>query len=160
MLLDQKRILVAFYSLQGHTKKVGLQIAKILGAEVEEIKDTKDRSMLKSWFQGAFNEELRTPTKIKPVKSNSLDYDLVVVGTPMWDGISPPVREYLKKNKFHKVAFFATFGSAADDAFYIMNEVSGKKPVTTLELQDRQIDLKEDKKRIDDFCKKIKRSLR
>ena len=67
------KILVAYYSRHGHTGKVGKQIAKILRADVEEIKDVKDRGHLKNWLQGAFDEELRTPTKIMPPKYNSLD---------------------------------------------------------------------------------------
>ena len=150
------KTLVVYFSRHGHTEKVGRKIAKALRADVEEIKDVKDRSHLVSWSESSFDEELRTPTKIMPLKYNPLDYELVVIGTPIWDGISPPVKAYLSKNKFKKVAFFITFSAAAEDVAYVMEKLAGKKPVAVLELQDRQIDLKEDKKLIKGFCREIK----
>ena len=96
------KVLVAYYSRHGHTEKVGKKIAKILRADIEEIKDVKDRNHLKSWQESAFDEELRKPTRILFLDHNPLDYDLVVIGTPIWDGISPPVYNYLLENKFKK----------------------------------------------------------
>ena len=154
---EEMKILVAYYSRQGHTEIVGKKIARKLWADVEEIKDVKDREHLVSWEKSSFDEELRTPTRIEETRYNSGAYDLVVIGTPIWDGISPPVRAYLSKNKFKKVAFFTTFGSAAEDAFYVMEKVSGKKPVAVLGVQDRQIDLGDHKKLIKKFCSEIKR---
>jgi flavodoxin len=152
---EEMKILVAYYSRHGHTGIVGKKIARKLWADVEEIRDVKDRSNLQTWFQGAFNEELRTPTRIEETRYNPGAYDLVVIGTPIWDGISPPVRAYLKNNKFKKVAFFATFGAAAEDAFHDMKKLSGKKPVAVLGVQDRQIDLGEHKNLIKEFCSEI-----
>lgn len=156
------KTLVVFYSRHGHAKKIGEAIANNLGADLESLEDTKPRDHLISWFKSAFDEELRTKTKIKPTKFNSKDYDLVVIGTPVWDGIVPPVHEYLKLNKssFKKVAFFATFGAAPEDAFHIMGKIIGKNPIATLEVQDRQIGLGEHKPKINDFCKKIKKNLK
>ena len=152
------KILVAFYSRHGNTKKVGEKIAKILKADIEEIRDLKDRSKLINWFESSFDEELRTTTKIFLTKNNSLDYNLVIIGTPIWSGVSPPVKAYLSKNKFKKTAFFSTFGASAENAFYVMEKLS-KKPIATLEIQDRQIKLEEDEKFIKDFCKEIKNKM-
>ena len=152
------KILVAFYSRHGHTKKVGERIAKLLKADIEEISDTKDRSRLATWFISAFDEELRTPTRIKQISKDPSKYELVIIGTPIWDGIVPPVRAYLEMNKgkFKKLAFFSTFGASAEDAFYVMSEITGKKPTSTLEVQDRQIMVGEHEKRIKEFCREIK----
>jgi flavodoxin len=154
------KVLVAFYSRHGHTEKVATDVAKILKADIEKLEDTKDRSHLISWSKSAFDEELRTPTKISPLRKNPKDYDLVIIGTPIWDGITPPVHAYLSENNFKKVAFFVTFGAAADNSLYYMGKLVGKNPVASLELQDRQIDIGEDKKLIKDYCNVIARSLR
>ena len=45
------KILVAFYSRSGNTKKVGLELAKFLNAQTDEIFDKKDRSGIKGWWQ-------------------------------------------------------------------------------------------------------------
>jgi len=153
----RKKILVAYYSRHGHTGKVGKRIARALWAKVEEIKDIKSRDHLVSWEKSSFDEELRAPTKIWELKYDPKDFDLVVIGTPIWDGISPPVRAYLSRNKFKKVAFFSTFGAAAEDAFYVMEKLARKKPVAVLGVQDRQIDLGDYKKMVKDFCGEIKR---
>lgn len=149
------RVLVAYYSLNGHARKIGGEIAKILKADVEEIKDLKDRSRVISWQTSSFDEELKTPTKIeKPIK-NPGDYDLVIIGSPIWDGLVPSVKQYLSRNKFKKVAFFSTFGAAAEDVFYVMEKITGKKPIATLEVQDRQAFNDEGMERIKVFCKEV-----
>jgi|SRR3989344_3030063 len=150
------KTLVVFYSLNGHARAIGNKIAQNLKADVEEIKDIRDRSHIVSWQTSAFDEELRTDTKIQKNSKNPLDYDLVVIGTPIWDGIVPPVRAYLKQNKFRKVAFFSTFGAAAEEAFYVMEKLSGNKPVAVLEVQDRQAYGEDGERKITEFCKKIK----
>ncbi|MEK6917887.1 MAG: hypothetical protein AABW51_02965 [Nanoarchaeota archaeon] len=149
------KTLVAFYSKNGHTRIIGEKLVKLFKADSEEISDLKDRSDIFTWAKSAFNEELKTPTKIALSKKNSQNYDLIIVGTPIWDGITPAVKAYLSQNKFKNVAFFATFGAAAEDAFYDMEQLAKKKPLSVLEVQDMQISRKEDEKRIREFEKEI-----
>lgn len=153
------KVLVVYYSRHGHTKTVAGLIASKLSGDIEELIDLKDRSSLISWNKSAFDEELRTPTQIAPPKFNSKNYDLVIIGTPMWDGINPAVKVYIAQNSFKKVAFFATFGAASEDAFYDMEKIIGKKPIATLEIQDRQIALNEHKEKINAFCKEVKKGI-
>ena len=152
------KTLVVFYSRHGHARTIGERIAKLLNADIEELVDTKDRNHLVSWFESAFDEELRTPTQIGLTKHDPRDYDLVIVGPPIWDGIVPPVYAYLhlNKGKFKKVAFFSTFGASAENAFYFMGKIIGKTPIATVEIQDRQVEVDEHIRKIEDFCKKLK----
>jgi flavodoxin len=152
------KILVTFYSKNGHTKVIGNKIARQLNADIEEITDLKDRSKIFTWAKSAFDEELRTATTIKKPEKDPAKYDIVIIGTPIWDGITPAVKKYLQenKNKLKKIAFFSTFGASAEDAFYQMEKISGKKPIATLEIQDVQIMRKEDAPLIEEFCRKIK----
>jgi len=147
------KTLIVYYSRHGHTEKVANQLAKFLKADVELIVDNKDRKHLASWFRNSIDEELRTSTTIALPKKDPTKYDLVVIGTPIWDGIVPPVKAYLQmfKGKFKKVAFFSTFGASAENAFYFMEQACGKKPIATMEIQDRQIDMGEDGGRIKEF---------
>lgn len=150
-----KKILVSYYSKHGHTRIIGKKIAEILKADIEEIIDLKDRSEIISWAESSLDDQIRQPTKIKKPKNQSSEYDLVIIGTPIWDGVTPPVKAYLSQNKFNETAFFATFGASEGDAFEVMAKLSRTKPVTTFGLQDRQIILKEDENLIDKFCKEI-----
>jgi flavodoxin len=156
--IKKMKILVTFDTRFGHTLRVARKIAENFGAQTEEIIDKKDRRRLVSWFLSAFDEELRTPTEIQKVKNNPANFDLVIIGTPIWDGITPAVRRYISKYKFKKVAFFITFGASAEDAAYVMETTVKKKPIAVLELQDREILLGADKK-INDFCEEIKKSI-
>ena len=149
------KILVAYYSRHGHTRKVGKRIADLLGAESEEIIDKKDRKHLATWFYSAFDEELRSPTKIEQIKNDPKDFDLVVIGTPIWDGVTPAVKRFLSEHDFGKVAFFITFGASAENAAFIMGKMIKQKPSAVLELQDREIDMGAEKK-IRYFCDMIK----
>ena len=155
--LKKMKTLVSFYSRHGHTEKVARMIAKFMKADLEIIRDKKSRDHLITWQQGAFDEDLEKPTKIKPTKYNPKDYDLVIIGTPIWNGITPAIYTYLTNNKgkFKKTAFFITFAAAADNAAYFMGTLS-KPSKHVLELQDRQIKLGEHRKLIKGFCRKLR----
>lgn len=155
--IKEMKSLVVFYSKNAHTKIIAKKVAAALGADMEEIVDLKDRSAIATWAKSAFNEELRTPTEIQTPKADVKQYDIVIVGTPIWDGVTPAVRAYLASVKPKKVAFFATFGASAEDACYEMEQIVGKKALAMMEIQDLQISRKEDEPRIKEFCGKILR---
>ncbi|MBW2975239.1 flavodoxin domain-containing protein [Candidatus Woesearchaeota archaeon] len=151
------KALVAFYSRGGHTRRVGEEIARNLKAQKDEIIDLKDRSAkIISWIVAAKDAFLKKSTKIKQKKDPS-KYPLVIIGTPVWAGsMAPAVRAYLNKNKFRKVAFFCTCGGNQGKVFGEMEKLS-KKPLASLELRDRKIKDAGSKKRIRDFCAKLKK---
>ncbi|NCN07722.1 hypothetical protein GW933_03440 [Candidatus Falkowbacteria bacterium] len=153
------KILVAYYSLHGHTEQTAKMIAKFLRADLENIIDKKDRSHLTNWRLGAFDEDLRKATQIEESIKNAADYDLVVIGTPIWDGVVPAVKAYLAKNKFKNVAFFLTFNAAAEDGALVMSQLAQKAPVAVLEIQDLQVKKLEGKELIKKFCKEIKNKI-
>lgn len=153
------KILVVYYSRHGHTQKTAQIIAKLLKADVESIKDKENRDHLVNWRINAFDEKLHQATQIEPPLKNPSDYDLVVVGTPIWDGISPAIKSYLSKNNFKKVAFFITFHSAAEDAGLVMSQLSHKKPIAVLEIQDLQVTKREGGAMIKKFCQQIKQKI-
>lgn len=155
------KTLVVLYSRHGHTRMVGKKISKILRADYEDVIDMRSRKDIISWAESAYDSDLRTPTKIKKPVKKPENYDLVVIGTPIWDGIVPAIKTYLKQEKFFgKVAFFSTYGASAENAFDVMASLSRSKPIATMGLQDREIILREDKKKIKMFCDKIKKRMK
>lgn len=128
--------LVVYYSRTGHTKKVGDEIAKAIPGDVEELIDTANRSGPVGWLMSGREGAGKKLAKLQPVKKDPANYDIVVIGTPIWAGnMSSPVRTYLTENKakFKNVAFFCTEGSkGAENAFADMGEIAGKKPKATL----------------------------
>lgn len=136
------KILVVYYSLSGNTKQVAIDLANAFKADIEEITDQKKRN---GFFRYMFNGKdgmQKKATDINPVKYNPAEYDLVIVGTPVWVNMTPAVRTYLNqyKGQLKQVAFFCTMGgSAVDKVFSEMELVSKAKPIKTLAITSEEV---------------------
>lgn len=154
------KTLVVYYSRTGTTKKIGEEIAKKLEAKTEDIIDTVDRSGAMGYLYAGRDAMKRRLTKLKRPKLNPADFDLVVVGTPIWAwNMSAPVRTYLTafKGKFEKVAFFCTMGGQGDqNAFKEMGEVAKIEPVATLSLTTKEVMKDNFTDRLEEFVKLLK----
>ena len=149
------KILVAYYSRTGNTKKVAEKIAGILKADTDEIVDLKDRKrVVIGWVISGRDAMKKKETQIR-FNKNPDKYDLVVIGTPIWVwNMTPAVRTYLKQNReIKKVAFFCTFGGSSGKTFEEMKKLS-KKPLALLEIKDKEVEQSDDK--IKEFCKKLR----
>ncbi|MDD5112229.1 MAG: flavodoxin [Candidatus Altiarchaeota archaeon] len=137
------KTLVAYYTRTGHTKKAGDEMAKALGADFEEVIDTRNRSGVLGYINAGRDASLGISAIIRPIAKNPADYDLVIVGTPVWAfTLTPAIRTYLSENRerFKKIAFYCTFdGSGGEPTFRAMEDVSGKTPAATLELTRGEI---------------------
>jgi flavodoxin len=131
-----KKILIAYYSRTGITKKVGKIISAKLNCEVEEIFTVKNVSGVLGYLACGREAGAKKPADIKPTAKNPADYDLVIIGTPIWAwNLSSPVRAYLINNvgKFKNIACFCTMGgSGAENAFREMENITGLKSLTGL----------------------------
>jgi flavodoxin len=153
------KTLVVFYSRTGTTRKVGEMIAEKIGAEIEEIKDTVDRSGVKGYLVSGRDAMKKRITKLEPPQHDLSDYDLVVIGTPIWGwSMSVPVRTFVteQKDKFKKVAFFCTMGGSGDkNAFSEMGKIIGKEPMATLALKTREVAGGKISEKIDSFAESV-----
>ena len=77
------RILVAYYTRSGHTKKLAESIATSLGADREQITDRVDRSGLLGYLRSGFEGSFERLVEIDPGVHDPKTYDLVIVGTPI-----------------------------------------------------------------------------
>ena len=150
--------LVAFYSRTGTTKKVAVEIAGLLKADVDEIIDKKNRKGAVGYMLAGRDATLKKLTKIE-AKKDASKYDLVVVGTPVWAfTVSAPVRTYLTKNKgrLKRVAFFCTEdGSGSQRAFKAMSEICGKTSKAHLVLRTKEVWKGNIKEKIKEFVEKL-----
>jgi flavodoxin len=107
--------LVVYYTRTGKTKVVAEAIAAQLGADLEEIVDLKKREGKIGWIMCGKDASRKSLTEIAPTKKVPADYDLVVVGTPIWAwSPAPAIRTYFSQNNNlsgKKVALFYTFDS-------------------------------------------------
>ncbi|MBI5077124.1 NAD(P)H-dependent oxidoreductase [Candidatus Falkowbacteria bacterium] len=125
------KILVVYYSRTGVTRQVGEAIAGALNGDGEEIVDLKDRSGSIGYINAGRDATFKLQTKIKPLEKQPADYDLVIIGTPVWAwNMTPAARTYIVQNKerFVRCAFFCTMGGAGGErTIRKMSELAGKK---------------------------------
>ena len=152
------RTLVVFYSRTGHTRLVAEEIRNNLDCDMEEIFDTKNRSGLLGLL-GLLKDRNQKLTILKDLKNDPSDYDLLIIGTPVWgDRVSIPVRTYIHQNqeKFKNVAFFSTAGGDKfDGVFKEMKELCQASPVKTLGIREKEIKDGSYQSQVAEFVKNI-----
>jgi flavodoxin len=126
------KILVTYYSRTGTTKVVGEYLAHELGADIDEIVDQKERLGSVGYMRAARDAKGLKATEIQCEK-NPTDYDLVIIGTPIWwNNLPPAPRTYLSTHslKGKKVAFFTT--SQGEDRENVFNQLKELTPDTDI----------------------------
>lgn len=154
---------VAYYSRTGNTKFVAERIAEQLGADLCEVTDKKNRQGRLVFLTGglaALREKLTDIEVSKPIE----EYDLVIVGSPVWAGkIAPATRKLLVTNDFSEkfVAIFVTLGGNKPEKALanvkksfktkrLIGELGVSKP---LEKQDETTMI------VTEWCKQIQKSI-
>jgi hypothetical protein len=137
------RVLVAYYSRTGNTASVAEGLGRACEGDVEAIRVSVSRSGVLGYLFSGFEAMLQRESLILPPERNPHDYDLVLIGGPIWNSaISSPVRSYLKRfaGSFPEVGFFVTSGGGKDqNALQQMTDLSGKKPLAVLGLRERDL---------------------
>ena len=106
-------ILCIYYSRTGKTRGVMADIAKSLEAELVEITDGVDRSGLMGAMKSCLDAVRKSTRFLEHFETQRdlKDYDLVIIGTPVWAGrCSSITREFLKKygRDLKRVAYVIT----------------------------------------------------
>jgi flavodoxin len=131
-LMKLMKILVTYYSRTGTTKIVGEQLARELGADLDEIVDLKERLGTANYMRAARDAKGMKATKIQCEKDPD-EYDLVILGTPIWWSNLPPApRTYLTSHnlKGKKVAFFITSqGEDRENVFNQLKEIASESDI-------------------------------
>ncbi len=105
------RYLVVYYSRTGNSKFVAQKISSELNADVEEVEDMKNRRGWLGFLRAGYDATVGKETKIEKTQKSPNDYDMVIVGTPVWNSrLTPAIRTYLKQNDLagKNVAIFST----------------------------------------------------
>lgn len=135
--------LVVYYSRTGLTRKVGQSLSDLLRCDRDEIFEQKARCGLQAYLSMCYEGFMKKRTPIKETAKDPANYDLVIIGTPVWCmSLSGPVRSYLfrHRGRFKQVAFYATQGSIGSSAaFKEMGKICGKRPVLTMEVNRRDL---------------------
>jgi flavodoxin len=157
--MSDKKILTVYYSDSGHTKKIADEITAALSTALERLSAPGLKPGFLGFVQRGWTAGFGRPVTLDAVRYRPADFDLVIVGSPLWAGhVSGPVRTYLLSNRdaFRQVAFFVSAGGVnTEGVFAEMEKLSGRAPLARLSVSDRHRSSGEDIARIQDFVNEI-----
>jgi len=130
------RILIMFFSMGGHTQRLAEEIRSATGGDIEEIVELRPRHGVGGMLRALWDASLRRKPGVLEAKHNLADYDLLVLGGPIWARhLAAPVRAFAEHYgpRAKGVAFFCTEGKqGADTAFADLEKLCQHRPVATL----------------------------
>ena len=139
------KVLVAYYSLTGHTQQVADQLATRCSAEVERVRDAgMQRTGLRGYLLSGWQACTGVASPIVQAKHRAADFDLVLIGTPVWNwSLCAPMRSYATAHarEFKRVAFFCTEGGSGERrVFAELQKICGQAPVATAVFLQKQVE--------------------
>lgn len=112
--------LVVFYSLSGKTEIVAKTIAKELKADHCRVEEIRKRNRFLAYLTGSFAAMRDKCSEIKPVALNVHDYDLILLGSPIWASKPvPAINAFISNTDFKNkevIAFFTMGGTGYEKA--------------------------------------------
>lgn len=121
--MEDNKILIAYYSHSGNTRRLAEIIQRVTNGELFEIKPKKE-------YPTDYNEVVNIAKKekedeFKPELMENIDireYDTIYLGTPVWwYTFASPIRTFLEENNFDKKTIipFCTHGGGGESSTYI-----------------------------------------
>ena len=154
--------LVVFYSLDGNTKFIAEKIAEEISAEILELKPEKEIPKIepfKHLWGGKQVINKETP-KLREYHFNLSDYDILIIGTPVWSfNFSPPIRTFLKENKIKnkKIIIYCTSkGLKGETLENLKKELKGNEIIAEIEFRNVLKNQEENIKKLKDFITTLK----
>jgi flavodoxin len=154
------KTLIVYYSRTGGNKKAAAALQKKINSDIEEIKDTVDRSGGMGMFRSAMGVLFGKKTTIAPAEKSPGNYDLTVMVTPIWVGKTPPATAaYLQQHRdqMKAVAVLSVSGSGEKNTSFLpgFEKTAGKKVTAALLLTEKETK----EKSIDDLLKPLLRKI-
>lgn len=154
------KAIIVYFSLEGNVKFVAEKISKQLNADLLRLNPQKDypTGKVSKFFWGGKSVMFGEKPKLESYQFNKEDYDVIVIGTPVWaSSYTPPIKTFLSENDLSgkSVAFFACqAGNDASKCFdKLKNELKDCQVAATLALVDpAKNKTNENQLQIDTFC--------
>jgi flavodoxin len=154
--------LIVFYSRDGSTRTVAQAIAEKLQCPIEEITELKSRKGFFGFMRSGYEATTKKSAKINPLNANPADFDLIIIGTPLWAGsMSSPIRAFITQfeKDLNKVAVFCSKGGTENHkAFSGVKEILKKDPIATLDLLQKEVQKNNFQEKVQTFVDKINNS--
>lgn len=153
------RTLVVYFSRSGTTHKVAEELARELGADIERITDREDRKGLIGYMKSGREASTDMLVEIDEPRRDPADYDLVVVGTPVWAWkMCSPVRSYLARysGRINEAAFFCTADGKEGKTIEDMAAFSGTQARASMVIYRKAVLRNEHIGKVREFVSKLK----
>jgi flavodoxin len=156
--------LIVYFSMTGRTRPIANEIRRVTGGDIEEIREPDRREGLPGIWRGLLDAMLRRCPPILVPNKNPAQYDVVIVGGPIWAGrMASPVRTYAKRylRQAPEVAFFCTAGGRkADAAFEDLQRLCELQPRATWLVDARHLEPEAHRAELAHFIAQIRRTVR
>lgn len=129
------KAIFVFYSHDGNTEHVARKIAQQLNADALklEAKNPYPTGKISKFIWGGKSVVFNEKPKLAPYNFNPENYDVVILGTPVWAGTyTPPMATFLQENALagKKVALVACHdGGGTDKCFGKFQQQLGQSSI-------------------------------
>jgi flavodoxin len=152
--------LVVFYSLSGNTEIVARAIAREMKADICKLEEVKKMPSLLKYVIGGYAAGRDKCSEIKPIPFDVHDYDLILLGSPIWASKPvPAVNAFIRDTDFRKkkvIPFFTMGGSGYEKA--------GKNIISKIEKNSGKVldsfAVKTGRKKHDEVVKETKKAIK
>lgn len=155
--------LIVYYSRTGTTKSVAEKIAKKIGADIEELVDTKKRTGPIAFHTAGHDARSGNLTELKPLEADLDSYEIIIIGTPNWWGnITPAARTFIVENDLSnkKIGLFGTTNLTGIEAALRqaveLIEKENQQEIPLLGLRSRDLGGEVLSEKIKEFISKLK----
>ncbi len=93
---------IVYYSLSGNTEYAAEKIAAELGADLIRLEPEKAYPVkgFMKFFVGGKGAVAKSTPALRPYAFAAQDYDLVILGMPLWAGrVTPPLNTFVQENR-------------------------------------------------------------
>ncbi|MDR0442842.1 MAG: flavodoxin [Treponema sp.] len=152
---------VVFYSYDGNSAFAAEQIGLLLKADLLQIQPVKERRALKFWkiIVGVGQVMFNKKPALKPYSFNSSDYDLIILGTPVWAGSpAPAIKSFLSQEKLSgkKLALFACHAGGPGDVMQKLKaELKDNTIVSEIDFLNPASEQEKAKQKIEEWVKTL-----
>jgi len=107
-------VLVLYYSRSGNTEAMAREIARRFQADIIKLTAESYTLDFQGWVNANFDALYQKPAVIEPETIDISNYDLIIIGSPIWYfRPAPPLWTFVENNNFQgkAVILFNTFNS-------------------------------------------------
>ncbi|HKY36811.1 MAG TPA: flavodoxin [Polyangiaceae bacterium] len=137
------KVLVVYFSRTGTTRKLAESIAHATHADLEELRESRSRLGVIGWIRSGYEGTYRVASNPLPLTVSPEEYDLVFVGSPIWNrALSSPVRGFLKQygKSLSQIALFATCAErGAESVLDEMAALAASAPLAKLAMREADV---------------------